>query len=390
MNDSISRDLKRSCLKILQVSDAYYPHPGGVSEHLHHLSSSLRELGQDAQVMAPSYPGNYQDPEWVTRIGRVFFIQGNKTTTTLTFDPILPLKVRHFLRRERFDVVHTHVPIGFNLPYWALHYSTGLNVATFHTAFAGRNLYPYAKLISTVPFRKLDGRIVVSNTAFRAIKPHFPADYRIIGNGIDTRRFRPDLGPLPEITRYENRILFVGRFDPRKGLRYLILSLPHLIRAMGEVNIFIAGEGNGRPYEKLVPQSLHRYLHFLGYVELDRLPRIYRSCDVAVFPSIGGESFGIVLLEAMASGIPVVASDIIGYNEVINHLKDGFLVKPGDPEAISNAIETILKNRGLKENLVNHGLKKAKEFDWLRIGKRILAFYRELMASTTREKKINP
>ncbi|RKX71731.1 glycosyltransferase family 1 protein [candidate division WOR-3 bacterium] len=379
MSGSIGRDSKRSCLKLLQVSDAYHPHPGGVSEHLFHLTSALRELGHDAHVLAPSYPGNYHDPEWVHRIGRVILVKGNKSTITLTFDPLLPLKVRNFLRRERFDVVHTHCPIGYNLPYWALHYSTGINVATFHTAFSGRNLYPYAKPISRGPFKRLDGRIVVSQTALRAIHPHFPADYRIIGNGIDTRRFNPEVSPVDDLIRYDRRILFVGRLDPRKGLEYLIRALPGLVEDLGSVNLFIAGEGDIGRYLRLVDAKYHRHIHYLGYIPPDSLPSIYRSAEVAVFPSTGGESFGIVLLEAMASGVPVIASNILGYNEVITHLKDGYLVPPRDPEAIRKAVVDIFSNGRLRKQLVMGGGSRAREFDWMKIAAQIADYYHELI-----------
>jgi phosphatidylinositol alpha-mannosyltransferase len=291
---------------------------------------------------------------------------------------MLPLKVRHFLREEGFDVVHTHCPIGYNLPYWALHYSTGLNVATFHTAFAGRNLYPYAKLISRVPFQKLDGRIAVSVTALSAIYPHFPGEYRIIGNGIDTKRFSPDLEPDPELERYKNRILFVGRLDPRKGLDYLIKALPIIIADIGPIHLFVAGEGDIKRMLRQIESEYHQYIHHLGYIPTDRLPRIYRTAEVCIFPSIGGESFGIVLLEAMASGVPVVASDIIGYNEVITHLKDGYLVPPRDPTAIAKAVVQLLTAEDLRRRLITNGLKRAVQFDWQEIAQKVLDYYQEL------------
>ncbi|HID32584.1 MAG TPA: glycosyltransferase family 1 protein, partial [bacterium (Candidatus Stahlbacteria)] len=347
--------------------------------HLYHLTRSLRQLGYDARILAPSYPGDYLDPDWVHRIGRVILAKGNKSTITLTFDPILPLRVRHFLRAEGFDVVHTHCPIGYNLPYWALHYSMGLNVATFHTAFFGRNLYSYAKLISRLPFKKLDGRIVVSKAALDAIYPHFPDRYRIIGNGIDTTRFSPDSRPDPEIMRFENRILFVGRLDPRKGVEYAIRALPSVIEAIGPVHLFIVGEGNIKTYIRMVDSTYHQYIHYLGYVPVETLPRVYASADVCLFPSVGGESFGIVLLEAMASGVPVVASDISGYNEVITHQRDGYLVPPRDPEAIGKAVVEIFKRPGLRENLIAGGLRKARMFDWLRIASEVLEYYLELI-----------
>ena len=180
-------------------SDSYYPHPGGVSEYMHFLGKYLRDLGHRVIILAPRYATNYQDDPHTKRIGKCYLFSANKATITVTFHPKLPFLVRDYLRTQHFDIIHTNGPLGWNLPYWAFHYSNSVNVVTFHTAFTGINLYKYAKLIFKRRFqRKMHGAIYPSKTAWRTTHAHFKIPYKIIPNGIDTTRFHPGVKALPK------------------------------------------------------------------------------------------------------------------------------------------------------------------------------------------------
>ena len=178
-------------MKILQVSDSYYPDPGGVSEVLHHLSKALRNLGNEVHILTGGHPKAIKEAG-VTRLGKRISLQLNKSEVNWAFSPSLFPKVKNFISNNHFDIIHTHGPFAPNLSFLALLFSNATNIATFHTAFTNFNFYKISKFLFTPVSKKIDGSICVSNHALSEVYPHFPkGNYRIIPNGVDTKRFNP-------------------------------------------------------------------------------------------------------------------------------------------------------------------------------------------------------
>lgn len=364
-------------MNILLSSDSFYPHPGGVSEYMYYLARYLRRAHHRVTVLAPHYNEPYEDDPDTVRIGRCYLFTANKATITVTFHPKLPQLVRKFMRHEDFDIVHTNGPIGWNLPYWALHYSRATNIATFHTAFTGMNLYHYGKLLFKGVYQeKLHGIIYPSRAAKRTTYPHFRLPYTIIANGVDTEKFSPAVEPLEKFPKDRPKILFLGRMDPRKGLDRLLAAFPliheHLSRA---ILIVVGGGPLLKTYQNMVPPSLRNSVFFEGRVPAELIPRYYASCDVYVSPATGGEVFGIVLTEAMATGKPVAASDISGYNEVIAHGNNGLLFNAQDARNIADTLLSILTNEELRASLSRNARMFAESVSWSRITQQVISYY---------------
>jgi phosphatidylinositol alpha-mannosyltransferase len=362
-------------------SDSYYPHPGGVSEYMHFLSKYLRRSGHEVIILAPRYAAFYKDDEYTKRIGRCYLFKGNMATITITFHYKLPILVRDFLRQEKFDIVHTNGPLGWNLPYWAFHYSRAVNIVTFHTAFTGINLYKYAKLIFKRRFQKrMHGAIYPSKTAWQTTYPHFPIPYKIIANGVDIERFNTNIKPLEKFPPEKPKILFLGRLDPRKGLDRLLAAFPLIKQKIPDALLIVVGSGAATEhYKKMVGAGLRDSIYFEGRVPAHLVPRYYASCDVYVSPATGGEVFGIVLAEAMATGKPVAASDIPGYNDVINHGQNGMLFDYKDPVNMSETICRIILDRKLYKDLSHSGRLFAQSISWQNIAHQVSDYYYETM-----------
>ncbi len=370
-------------MKILLCSDSYYPHPGGVSEYMHFLHAYLKSIGNQVMILAPNYPEPFRDTQDIQRIGKCYLFNANMATITITFHRKLPILVRDFIKHGKFDVVHTNGPLGWTLPYWAFHYSRGLNIATFHTAFTGTNLYRFGKLIFKREFQKrMHGVIYPSKAAMETTYPHFPLPYRIIPNGVDTERFNQLNKPLEKFQNQRPKILFLGRLDPRKGLDRLLLAFPRIKAKIKDALLIVVGAGNPIDYyKKMIPKELRDSVHFEGRVSIDLIPRYYASCDVYVSPAIGGEVFGIVLAEAMATGKPVIASNISGYNEVITDGINGLLFDANNPDDIADKAIQVLENSQLRKILGNNARDYAKNISWKKVAQRVMNYYKEVLLS---------
>ncbi len=367
-------------MKICIVSDAYYPYPSGVSEHAHNLAQTLRKKGHDTTILTLHYPKERSE-QGVARVGRVLFIPMNGTVATVPF--LNPSIVRAFFMKHRFDVVHLHGPFFPGLSHWALKYSPAPCIATFHTTGFGTvtiGARLYQKLFPL--YKQLKVRIGVSPVAVEFIKPYIPGTYEIVPNGVDTSRFSPSVKKHALVEQLSGKkILFLGRLDTRKGLAQLLPAFA-LLRKEMDIHLIVAGTGPERPkYEKYVEEhDLDKHVHFLGFVPNEELPSIYRSCDVYCSPALGGETFGIVLIEAMASGTPVAASRIAGYKQVISGGENGLLFDPHSPDDIKEKLKVILTDESLQHKLIDEGLRSAKRYDWSNVTDRILEIYRRAAA----------
>ena len=367
-------------MKICLVSPYDYIHPGGVSEHVRHLADELRERGHDVTVLAPSsrVGDDHGIPGYI-RIGRSVPVRGNGSVARLALSFHLVRRVRSILKDEDFDIVHYHEPLVPGLPITLLRFHRGANVGTFH-AMARRNLgYYYARPFLRRYFKRLHACIAVSLPARDFVARYFFGDYRIVPNGVDTTRFTPEGRTLPWMrTDGTVTLLFVGRLEKRKGLGVLLDAYAALRRERDDCRLVVVGDGPLRnEYQEKVEDLGIPDVHFAGRVSNDDLPAYYRSADVFCSPAVSGESFGIVLLEAMASGLPVLASAIPGFTHVVDSGKDGLLVPPKQPRMWAQAIGVVLNDVGLRRSMGENGIAKSKRYDWQRVVSSILDVYSE-------------
>jgi phosphatidylinositol alpha-mannosyltransferase len=364
-------------MKIALVSPYDFTYPGGANEHIAHLAAEYRELGHAVRIMAPATRGRPlpADPDFY-RVGTPVPIRSNGSVARITLSLTLSHEVKEILAREQFDVVHLHEPLMPALPLTVLYHSEARNVGTFH-AFAESNLgYFYARPLLQPLVEKLDARIAVSYAAAEFVGRYFPGEYHVIPNGIELARYGDHVAPLPQYRDGRPTILFVGRFnEPRKGFRYLLRAFPLVREQFPDARLLVVGRGDVRRYRDFLDSRGVEGVEFVGYVETADLPRYYVSCDLFCAPSTKGESFGLILLEAMASGRAVVASSIPGYAGVIDHGRDGWLVAPQDPVALALALVRLLADRELRAELAAAGRQKARRYSWSEVARRVLTVY---------------
>jgi phosphatidylinositol alpha-mannosyltransferase len=266
-----------------------------------------------------------------------------------------------------------------------LRHSHAVNVGTFHAYRESNVLYEYMRPLLQRVFNRLDGRIFVSGAVRDYITQYFPGEYTIIPNGIDCSRFAsPDIQPIEQFNDGRPNILFVGRMDKRKGFRHLLRAYPHIKEEIPNARLLVVGAFDDRDKEQYLRYArTHklRGVHFVGYVSPEELPRYYRTASVFCAPNTGFESFGIILLEAMAAGVPIVASDITGFRAVLEDKAEGLLVPPEDSRAITRAIVGLLQDPTQGAEMGARGRLKAAQYDWSLIARRVLGYYEELIAA---------
>lgn len=374
-------------MKVAMVSPYDFSWPGGVNAHVTQLSAELRQRGHEVTVIAPRTPANplaqCGSPDYFIPMGRSVPLSAGGSTARVTLSWWLWPRVRQLMARERFDLVHVHEPLAPLLPLMFLHHSNAVNVGTFHAFSDGQQLYRWSRYALRTWHQRLHGRIAVSEAARTFVAPHFPQrQYRVIPNGIDFQRFAA-ANPLPELQDDRKNILFVGRKDERKGLRYLLEAFAILLEIRRDLRLVVVGPGEpDRTCESLIDtiNGVDRgMVRITGPVSDEDLPRHYASADVFCSPATGGESFGIVLLEAMAAGAPVVASNISGYRDVVAHERNGMLVSPRDPSAIAAAIVNVIDNPELAGRLSNAGKQVAQDHRWQRVASEVEDYYQHCM-----------
>ena len=375
-------------MRICMVTDNYYPYVGGIAEHCHYLASELRKRGHVVKVLTPKVGGRMMecmssvpDEEHVKRIGDGWVIRSNRSfaRVAVAWRPVA--KIRRYFEEERFDIIHIHGSLAPTLPMAAIHASRVVNVVTFHAGHDQSIGYALFRTILLPYFNAAHGLIAVSETARTSCFKYFRGPYHIIPNGIDPNVFRPDAGRIPALSEDRPRVLFVGRFEPRKGLKFLLMAMPEIARRVPNVQLVVVGTGLlGYSYKSYLSREVQEHVHWAGLVSNEDRPRYYASCDVYCSPATGQESFGIVLLEAMATAKPVVASNIDGYRTVVTDGQEGLLVPPCQPDAIAEAIVRILTDRQLARQMGETGHRRALEFGWPAIAERVESYYHEMLA----------
>jgi phosphatidylinositol alpha-mannosyltransferase len=366
-------------VKIALVSPYDYPYPGGVTSHVRHLCAEFKAVGHDVRILAPSSNRNIEREQVdVYRVGGVRRIPANGSIARITLSFRLARRVREILQDEAFDVVHAHEPLMPFLPPTVLRYSTAVNVGTFHAYRGSYYGYFYGRPILRRVFANLDARIAVSRAAKRFVRQYFMAPYRVIPNGVEVERFHPSaVQPLPELDDGRPNILFVGRPEKRKGVGYLLRAYPQIKNAFPDARFIIVGAGDWEesPYRAYIERHAMRDIHIAGYVSEEDKARYLRSAHVFCAPAVQGESFGIVLLEAMAAGLPVVASEIVCYRDVVTDGQEGILVPPRNASAVAEAVCRILEDRTMAASMGAAGIEKAALYSWRRIAEQILDLY---------------
>lgn len=367
-------------IKIALVSPYDHAFPGGVAAHISELAAQFESWGHSVKLIAPcSAPERIQQDNFI-HLGRPVPVPSGGSIARVSFSVWLQPKVKALLRQEQFDVVHLHEPFAGFIPYMMLRMSNAVNIATFHT-FRGTRLYRVGKHLLMRDYRKLDGRIAVSTPAYQFISRHFPGDYEIIPNGIRVDLYA-NAAPFPHLLDGKLNLLFVGRLEKRKGLKYLLSAFSRLKWDWPELRLIVVGPGkpDDDSYRIMSERNLQDVV-FVGRVSDQEKARYYKSAHVYCSPATGRESFGIVLLEAMAAGAPIVASAIEGYSSVIENEVDGLLVPPKDDAALADAIARLLKDPGLRSSLAARARCKVEEYRWERIAGRVLDYYRTFLDS---------
>ena len=367
-------------MKIGLVSPYDYAYPGGVMAHIFHLSQHLIKAGHEIKIIAPlSSPPAILDKGFI-RLGRSVPVPTGGSTARISLSVWLEPRIKRLLREESFDVIHLHEPLAPVIPLLILHLSQAVNVGTFHAFHGSSRVYWLSKHMLRRSHERLDGRIAVSSPALGFVSKHFPGDYRVIPNGIEFNRFSKPARPLRDFQDGKLNILFVGRLEKRKGLRYLLGAYGKLKWKHPNTRLIVVGPGNPEPeaYRFIAERNIEDVV-LVGGVSYEDLPRYYQAADIYCSPATGKESFGIVLLEAMAAGKPIVATNIEGYASVMTHREEGLLVPPKNEEALEEALDTLLTDSALREEMGARGTQKAPHYDWEQVTARIIEYYTYLL-----------
>ncbi len=364
--------------------------PGGVQAHVTDLARVLRRLGHHVDVLALA-DDDTPLPEGVTSAGRPVRIPYNGSVARLAFGPVSFTRVRRWIRQGDFDVLHLHEPTAPSLSLLALAVAEGPIVATFHVATErSRTLRAVQRLLEP-RLEKITARIAVSALARRTQVEHLGGDAVEIPNGVDTAFFA-DAAPLPGYPHSGGAVGFVGRFDePRKGTPVLLEALRRLEPEYPDLRLLLVGRGDTMALREAAGSSLAPRLDCLGQVDDITKARALASVEVFCAPHVGGESFGIVLVEAMAACTAVVASDLDAFRRVLDDGRAGVLVPVGDAAALARALGELLADPARRAGLAAAGRKQVQAYDWSVVARAVLRVYEAAISadprgvSTTRE-----
>ena len=367
-------------MNIALVSPYDYAYPGGVNTHISSLALGLAKMGHQVKILAPcSNKKALARPEDIIPLGKTIPYPSNGSVARLTISWWLLPKVKSILEEEKFDIIHFHEPLFPSLPWMVLPVSRSVNVATFHAYYKRSFGYWFWKPLCRRFYNRLDGKIAVSEPAMRFVSKYFPGDYRIIPHGVDAERFSAEVPPIEDFCDGKLNILFVSRLDERKGVRYLLKAYKMVKEEIPESRLVVVGPGNERRYKDWVQAVKLKDVVFAGYISYADLPRYYRTADIFCVPAVGRESFGIVLLEAMAAGRAIVASDIDGYANVLTDGVDGVLVPPKDNETLAQTLVSLLNDPARRQQMGSQGRSKVEGLTWEAIAGRTMDYYLEIL-----------
>lgn len=359
-------------MRVLLACPYAWDAPGGVQVHVRDLASVLGARGHDVLVVAPG-GGRAADPR-VRIVGRPVRVPYGGTVAPICFSRRSFGRIRWLMHAFGPDVVHVHEPLTPSTSMLATLVATAPVVATFH-AYADRSrLMELAGPVLRSVHRRIAASVAVSAAAAAFLARVVPGELEIVPNGVDVERFARG-GPRPEGLPEGRLVLWVNRLDRQKAFPIAVRAFALLTAELEDVHLVVAGDGRDRDATQLLSDADRRRLLMLGSVSHDRLPAYHAAADAFVSPATGQESFGIVLVEAMAAGVPVVASNIPGYREVVRDGVDGLLVAPNDPDSLARALLRVLREPELASALARAGRERAATFSWEVVAPRIEAIY---------------
>ncbi|PXY23705.1 alpha-(1-2)-phosphatidylinositol mannosyltransferase [Prauserella sp. PE36] len=358
--------------------------PGGVQGHVVDLAKALIARGHTVSVLAPADEDS-EVPPFVHPAGRALGIPYNGSVARLQFGPVSYARVRRWIRENDFDVLHLHEPAAPSLSLLALKVADGPIVATFHTSTPrSRTLSAFQPVLRPL-LEKVTARIAVSALARRVQVEHSGGDAVEIPNGVDVGFFA-DAEPLEGYPRAGGTIGFVGRYtEPRKGMAVLLGALRLLVPELPGLRLLVVGRGDADTLRREAGPELARRIDVLGQVDDATKARALRSVDVYCAPNTGGESFGMILTEAMAAGTPVVASDLDSFRRVLDDGRAGLLTPTGDPAGLAAALREVLADAQRRARLSAAATERVAMFDWQTVVKQVLRVYEAAIAADPRK-----
>ncbi|HET9657971.1 MAG TPA: glycosyltransferase family 4 protein [Kineosporiaceae bacterium] len=350
--------------------------PGGVQYHVRDLAEHLIGAGHEVSVLAPA-DDDTPVPDYVEAAGRAVPVKYNGSVARLTFGPVSAARVRRWLADGDFDVLHIHEPVSPSLSLLALWAAQGPIVATFHTANLRSRAMQAAHPLLRPSLEKISARIAVSEDARRTLVEHLGGDAVVIPNGVYVERFAA-AGPRAQWQGTPDRptVAFIGRIDePRKGLPVLAAAVPAVLSRCPGVRFLVLGRGEGEDALDGLPAEALRSVELLGPLSDEDKMELLRSVDAYVAPHTGGESFGIVLVEAMSAGAPVVASDLGAFRRVLDDGELGVLFPVGDGAALADALVGLLADAAARHRLAAHAAAAVRRYDWHRVAEQVTTVY---------------
>ncbi len=366
-------------MRVLLACPYAWEVPGGVQAHVRELAERLADGGHGVLVLAP---GSRPAPEpWVRVVGRPVRVPYGGKIAPICFSWSSRRRVGALLRRFDPDVVHAHEPFSPSTSMLAVLASRAPTVATFHAFHERARLLRLAAPLLRRVDRGIAARIAVSGVAAGFAARVCSGPIEVIPNGVDVERFAH---PVSEARGLPpgRRVLWVNRLDPQKGFPVLVRAFSRLAPEFPDLALVVVGDGGDRGAVRMLERDEAARVVMLGSVPSGDLPPYHAAADVFASPATGHESFGIALVEAMAAGVPVVASDIDGYRDVVRDGAEGLLVPPGDPDALARAIARVLREPGLAEGLAAAGRERAAGFAWDRVVPRIEEVYERVSGRT--------
>jgi len=345
-------------MKVGMVCPYDWSFPGGVRSHILGLTEALNDVGHEVEIIAPA---THSEPE-IFAAGHTFAIPYNGSVARLCLSRAADHRVAERLGRGDLDLLHIHEPASPSVSLLALRRASVPVVATFHASAERSLAYRFARPVLAPLMEKISYRIAVSDAARKLVSTYFPGEYQLIPNGITKDRW-VGAAPAEDLAAAGPFVLFVGRPEPRKGLEIAVQAVDRL-RGKRRLGLVVVGPA---------PRDVPEWVTALGPVSEKELPGIYAAADVFCAPSLGGESFGIVLAEAMAAGVPVVCSDIPGY--LLASAGAALHVPAGDVSATAEALEAVLSDPRMAEEMVKKGDERSSELDWGALVEKVAGCY---------------
>jgi phosphatidylinositol alpha-mannosyltransferase len=364
--------------KIGIVSEFFYPHLGGITEHVFFTAKEFAKRGHEVVILT-GYLGEPPGVELpagvrVQHLARSMKVYANGSIGKISYGMHLGKKIKALLRQENFDLLHLHNPLDPVLPLLFLKYTDTVTVGTFHSLLKSAHYFKIFHRIAQNHLDKLAGVIAVSPSCAEFMAKHFHNDFHVFPNGVDIDWYSKPTGKIKKFDDGAPNIFFLGRLDPRNGLDLLLEAFPEVERKVPDARLIIAGDGPLRPdYEKKSGKRLGEKIFFEGAINPTR-PNYFATSQVFCYPATIA-SFGITLVEAMAAGVPVVATDNEGFRGVVEQGRTGLLFPQGDAAALAQEIIRVLRDPELARRLARNARVSVEKYSWSHIADRLLNYY---------------